>query len=69
MASTGLWWAKMQTRVHSCPQCGSGSVRRSARKGIIENVILRPVAISPYRCSDCDRRFLDVNSGSSKRPI
>jgi DNA-directed RNA polymerase subunit RPC12/RpoP len=67
MASMGSWWTKMQKRAHACSQCGSGSVHRSARKGMIENVLLRPVAISPYRCSNCDRRFLDVITRSPRR--
>jgi transposase-like protein len=56
----------MQKRVHVCPQCGSESVRRSVRKGIIENTIFRLVGLSPYRCSDCDKRFIDMITRSAK---
>ena len=38
------------------------------RKGILENVVLRLVAISPYRCSVCDKRFVDIVTGGAKSP-
>jgi hypothetical protein len=38
------------------------------RKGILENVVLRLVAISPYRCSVCDKRFVDIVTGGATSP-
>jgi transposase-like protein len=67
MASMGLWWAKMQTRAHVCPMCRGQRMRRSGRKGILEKTIFRLLALSPYRCSDCDNRFMDRITGSPRR--
>ena len=55
----------MKKRVHLCPQCGSENVRRAVRKSIIENVLFRLFAISPYRCSVCDKRFVDTVTGGA----
>jgi transposase-like protein len=69
MASTGLWWAKMQKRVHVCPLCRGERLRRSERKGILESTVFRLVGLSPYRCSVCDNRFMDRINGSPKRSV
>jgi len=42
-----------------CPRCGSYRVRRSRRRGLREKLILPLVGRLPYRCEDCDKRFLD----------
>jgi len=40
-----------------CRSCGSKSVSRSKRRGIVERVLFRLLPIRPYRCNDCDSRF------------
>lgn len=40
----------------SCPGCGSKDVRCSRNNGILWSV-LRRMALSPYRCRSCRRRF------------
>jgi hypothetical protein len=40
-----------------CPACASDSVRRSARRGLWER-LLSVIAIYPYRCNECNRRFV-----------
>jgi ribosomal protein L37AE/L43A len=47
----------MQSRL-VCPSCGSKKVHRSKRKGFLERVVLGVAAIRPYRCENCDKRFL-----------
>ena len=39
-----------------CPACASDSVRRSARRGLWE-CLASVIAIYPYRCNECNRRF------------
>ena len=41
-----------------CPRCSSRKIRRTKRKGFWERVILDSVGIRPYRCEECDERFL-----------
>jgi len=43
---------------HTCPTCGSTNVTRSQRRGIQEAVALKHEGLSPYRCGDCDARFI-----------
>jgi hypothetical protein len=43
--------------VQACPTCESHAIRRSARKGFVERVLLRITLVWPYRCDDCDTRF------------
>ena len=40
-----------------CPECGSSQIHRSRRKGSFERDFLTPLAIYPFRCSDCQARF------------
>jgi hypothetical protein len=40
----------------SCPKCGSESVCRSRRHGIIER-LLKTLTVVPFRCEDCSVRF------------
>jgi hypothetical protein len=47
-----------------CPSCGSPNVHRSHRKGLVERVILPLLHLRPYRCEDCDARFLFGHSTS-----
>ena len=41
-----------------CPKCSSRRIRRSKRKGFWERVILDRAGVRPYRCEECDERFL-----------
>jgi hypothetical protein len=41
----------------ACPNCQSGAIRRSKRRGLVERVFLRVAMVWPYRCEDCDARF------------
>ena len=41
---------------HRCPYCRSRSVRRSRRRGLGEDALLRALFIRPYRCQCCYRR-------------
>ena len=45
----------MSTR---CSRCGSNSVRRSKRRGVIEKAL--SIVVRPYRCRDCDHRFFPL---------
>jgi hypothetical protein len=48
--------------LHECPGCQSRRVRRAKRKGFLERTLYRALIIWPYRCQDCDLRFLDFHS-------
>ena len=39
-----------------CPECGSGTVRRSQMRGFLERGVLRPVGLRAFRCETCDAR-------------
>ena len=41
----------------SCPQCRSGRIHKSRRKGILERAILAMIFVRPFRCERCDYRF------------
>ena len=41
-----------------CPKCESTNIHRSRRNGSFEKDVLTPLAIYPFRCSDCRARFL-----------
>jgi hypothetical protein len=45
----------MSTR---CSRCGSNSIRRSKRRGVIEKAL--SIVVRPYRCRDCDHRFFPL---------
>ncbi len=53
-------------KLHECPTCGSHSVRRSERRGIVEKFLYRLLLIWPYRCLECDGRFFDYKSQVSR---
>lgn len=40
-----------------CPSCGSGRIRKSRRRGLVENAFLRLLGRQRFRCLDCDKRF------------
>ena len=49
-------------RQRLCPSCGSANVRPSHRKGVLERAILPLLRLRPYRCEQCDERFLRGHS-------
>jgi len=44
-------------RPSRCPNCGSTSIRRSRRKGLLEFLLHRLFSINPYRCRVCYERY------------
>jgi len=53
-----------------CPNCLSDDVRRSRRRGPREGITLRIKHQAPYRCRQCDFRFVgaeDDGDGTSAR--
>lgn len=49
-----------------CPECEATAVRRSPRKGLIEN-LLSTAYIYPYRCEVCSSRFHSMEWGRRYR--
>jgi|HubBroStandDraft_1064217.scaffolds.fasta_scaffold108030_2 ribosomal protein L37AE/L43A len=54
-------------RRHSCPSCGSESVRRSYRVGLIEKIFYRLIGLRPYRCTACETRFFDRGAAKGRK--
>lgn len=50
---------------HECPECKSRSVRRSVRETLLEATLFRILRVAPYRCTRCERRFLDFRLSRS----
>ncbi len=50
-----------------CRFCGSTNVHRSRRKGVNEGLFLRLVLAAPFRCSDCQARFVAFASAVDHR--
>ena len=48
-----------------CPDCGGTNVHRSQRHGLFEKYILSLFAMRPYRCEDCDLRFVQAGAKRS----
>ena len=42
----------------ACPNCGSTRVHRSHRRGFFERILLPLVGRRPFRCADCNHRFI-----------
>jgi predicted Zn-ribbon and HTH transcriptional regulator len=40
-----------------CPNCKSGEIHRSRRRGLLENILHAVFFVSPYRCKTCDERY------------
>jgi hypothetical protein len=45
-------------KMNECPQCEGCKVRRSTRRGLIEQFLYPLFFVWPYRCDHCDVRFL-----------
>jgi hypothetical protein len=56
-------------KMHACPQCDSSLVRRSTRKGFLERILYPLLFVWPYRCDDCDVRFLDFHRQAIPVPV
>jgi len=47
----------VQARI--CPRCGRTDVHRSRRRSFFERLVFPLVLMRPYRCNDCNHRYLD----------
>ena len=47
-------------QIRFCPRCHSTNVRPSHKKNFLERAVLRFVRLRPYRCEECDARFLRI---------
>ena len=52
-----------------CPRCGSDRIRRAARRGLTEGILLRIAGRAPFRCFACGKRFVDDWSGQKWRKV
>ena len=58
-----------KSRSAVCPGCGSASIHRSKRRGMLEHILHTILNTSPYRCKECDFRFFRFQlSHSSHHP-
>jgi len=59
--------------IRRCPKCNSLAVRRSHRRGLHEQIILRILLQRPFRCQDCEQRHYgfvlarSAHAGPSRR--
>lgn len=67
MLDSAVMTEETSDRKHSCPNCGSESVRRSYRVGFIEKVFYRLIGLRPYRCTACETRFLDRGAAKGRK--
>ncbi len=51
----------------NCPQCGLWLVKRAPRRGTVE-LVLRFLAIGPFRCQLCTHRFLAILGNVVHKP-
>jgi hypothetical protein len=52
-----MFKTNFSTRKYRCPECGSESVYKSHRRGILERMVLGLTKMRPYRCRECYERF------------
>jgi hypothetical protein len=45
------------TGAFKCVSCGGTRIRRAARRGFSERIVLRLFRLYPYHCADCYKRF------------
>ena len=55
------------TQTHICPRCGGREVRRSRKRGLVEQLVSRILSIHPYRCEECDHRHYRVRLTQASR--
>ena len=53
-----------------CPNCASGAIHRSRRKGFLEQILHSMFFVSPYRCGACDQRYFRwrLAAGAAEKP-
>ncbi len=52
-----MYAALVQARI--CPRCGRTDVHRSHRRSFAERIIFPFIFLRPFRCDDCNHRYLD----------
>ena len=52
-----------------CPHCNSSEVFRSHRRGAVERYLLRAIGVRPFRCANCDARFLSRSGGPKSQDL
>ena len=45
-----------------CPHCGGSEIFRSHRRNAVERYLLRAIGVRPFRCVNCDARFLSAQA-------
>ncbi len=50
---------------HTCPRCRGARAERRTPRSYLERAALAVLGYHPYRCIDCERRFLDRPSARS----
>ena len=53
----------------NCPNCGSALTHRSWKKGIVERMLLAAIFVRPFRCEECDFRFLRWSIAEKPGPV
>ena len=53
------------SEINRCPNCESGRIRRSRRRGLVEKVACAVLLVSPYRCEECDQRYFRFRTGKT----
>ena len=54
-------------QVMRCPNCASGTLRREAREGFLEDKVYSWFGYFPWSCYLCRKRTMVRDRGSSKR--
>ena len=44
----------------SCPNCQSKEIRRSRRRGMLEQAVFPLLLLRPFRCKKCSYRFIGL---------
>jgi hypothetical protein len=61
------YWMRPVTTTHVCPKCQSRAIVRLGRGDVVDRLILKVKRKLPYRCLDCDHRFLDRPTSKQSR--
>jgi transposase-like protein len=67
MWKTARFRLGMMGRGAHCPSCSSSKIHRSRRNGLVERSLLKVLAVHPYRCEECDERYLSF--GHRRKPL
>jgi transposase-like protein len=52
----------------TCPNCRSSAIHRSKTKGFRETVFLAMIFRRPFRCEECDSRFVRWSLSEKRGP-